>query len=207
MKASFISFLSMVMVFHCMAFAEAQDPAVKAFEKKNLQARPIPLSKVRLLGGPLKRAQDVTAEYLLQLEPDRMLAGYRIRAGLEPKPEGYGGWEAVDSRPLTGHTAGHYLSAVSLMYAATSNEEFKSRADYIVTEFAEVQDARGDGYLGAIVNRDGIDGRELFERLSWGEIKSSGFDLNGLWSPWYTLHKTYAGLRDAFRFTGNKKAL
>ena len=34
MKASFISFLSMVMVFQCISFAEAQDPAVKAFEKK-----------------------------------------------------------------------------------------------------------------------------------------------------------------------------
>jgi len=159
------------------------------------------------MGGPLKRAQDVTAEYLLELEPDRMLAGYRIRAGLEPKAEGYGGWDAVDSRQLTGHIAGHYLSAISLMYAATGNKEFKRRADYIVTEFKEVQDKRGDGYLGAIINRDGIDGRELIERLSQGEIKSSGFDLNGLWSPWYTLHKTYAGLRDAFRYAGNKKAL
>jgi DUF1680 family protein len=26
-------------------------------------------------------------------------------------------------------------------------------------------------------------------------------------SPWYTLHKTYAGLRDAYRFTGNRTAL
>ncbi|MDH5743363.1 MAG: glycoside hydrolase family 127 protein, partial [Candidatus Aminicenantes bacterium] len=207
MKANFISLLSLVLVFHCLAFTEGQDPGVRAFEEKILQARPLPLSKVRLMGGPLKRAQDVTAEYLLQLEPDRMLAGYRIRAGLEPKAEGYGGWDAVDSRQLTGHIAGHYLSAVSLMYAATGNEEFKRRADYIVTEFKEVQDKRGDGYLGAIVNRDGIDGRELFESLSQGEIKSSGFDLNGLWSPWYTLHKTYAGLRDAFRFTGNKTAL
>ena len=207
MKANFISFLSLVLVFHCLAFTEAQNPAVRAFEENILQARPLPLSKVRLTGGPLKRAQDLTAEYLLQLEPDRMLAGYRIRAGLEPKAEGYGGWDAVDSRQLTGHIAGHYLSAVSLMYAATGNEEFKRRADYIVTEFKEVQDKRGDGYLGAIVNRDGIDGRELFESLSQGEIKSSGFDLNGLWSPWYTLHKTYAGLRDAFRFTGNKTAL
>src|SRR5204862_6875954 len=33
------------------------------------------------------------------------------------------------------------------------------------------------------------------------------FDLNGLWSPWYTLHKTFAGLRDAYRFTGNRTAL
>jgi DUF1680 family protein len=207
MKASLISLLSLIIVFNCFGFAEAQDPVVRVFEEKTLQVRPLPLSKVRLMGGPLKRAQDVTAQYLLQLEPDRMLAGYRIRAGLEPRAEGYGGWDAVDSRQLTGHIGGHYLSAVSLMYAATGNEEFKRRADYIVAEFKEVQDMRGDGYLGAIVNRDGVDGRELFERLSRGEIKSSGFDLNGLWSPWYTLHKTYAGLRDAFRFTGNKKAL
>lgn len=207
MKANFVSLLSLFLVFHCFAFAEAQDSAVKAFEEKILQARPLPLTKVRLMGGPLKRAQDVTAEYLLQLEPDRMLAGYHIRAGLKPKAEGYGGWDAVDSRQLTGHIAGHYLSAISLMYAATGNEEFKRRADYIVTEFKEVQDKRGDGYLGAIIDRNGIDGRELMERVSQGEIKSAGFDLNGLWSPWYTLHKTYAGLRDAYRYTGSKKAL
>ena len=194
-------------MFHCLAFTEAQDPAVRAFEENILQARPLPLNKVRLTGGPLKRVQDLTADYLLQLEPDRMLAGYRIRAGLKPKAEGYGGWDAVDSRQLTGHIAGHYLSAVSLMYAATGREEFKKRADYIVNEFKEVQDKRGDGYLGAIIDRDGTDGRELLERVSRGEIKSAGFDLNGLWSPWYTLHKTYAGLRDAFRFTGNKIAL
>ena len=207
MKTNFISFLSLVLVFHCLALTEAQNPAVRAFEQNILQARPLPLSKVRLTGGPLKHAQDLTADYLLQLEPDRMLAGYRIRAGLEPKAEGYGGWDAVDSRQLTGHIAGHYLSAVSLMFAATGKEEFKKRADYIVTEFKEVQDKRGDGYLGAIIDRDGTDGRELLERVSRGEIKSAGFDLNGLWSPWYTLHKTYAGLRDAFRFTGNTTAL
>ena len=75
MKTNLISFLSLVLVFQCIAFAEVQDSAVKAFEDKTLQARPIPLDKVRLTGGPLRRAQDVTAKYLLQLEPDRMLAG------------------------------------------------------------------------------------------------------------------------------------
>ena len=44
---------------------------------------------MRLTGGPLKQAQDITAKYLLELEPDRMMAGYRKRAGLEPKAEGY----------------------------------------------------------------------------------------------------------------------
>ena len=46
-------------------------------------ARPLPLSAVRLTGGPLKHAQDLDAEYLLQLEPDRMLYFLRLRAQLK----------------------------------------------------------------------------------------------------------------------------
>src|SRR3984893_2093962 len=125
-------------------------------------ARPLPLSAVRLTGGPLKHAQDLDAEYLLKLEPDRMMAYYRKRAGLEPKADGYGGWDG-DGRNLTGHIAGHYLSAVSLMYAATGDPRFKERADYIVGELKQVQDKYGDGYLGAI---DGA--REKFIEVSKG---------------------------------------
>ncbi len=154
-----------------------------------------------MTGGPLKHAQDLDAAYLLKLEPDRMLAFYRTRAGLEAKAQPYGGWDG-DGRNLTGHIAGHYLSAVSLMYAATGDPRFKERADYIVREFKEVQDKQGDGYLGALAN-----GKERFTEVSRGDIRSSGFDLNGLWSPWYVLHKTFAGLSDAYRYTGNRVAL
>jgi DUF1680 family protein len=52
-----------------------------------------------------------------------------------------------------------------------------------------------------------VDGKERFEELARGVIQSSGFDLNGMWSPWYVQHKLYAGLRDAYRFTGNRTAL
>lgn len=164
-------------------------------------ARPLPLSAVRLTGGPLKRAQDLNAEYLLKLEPDRMLAYYRKQAGLKPKAQGLTGWDG-EGRNLTGHIAGHYLSAVSLMYAATGDARFKARADYIVKELKEVQDKNGDGFAGAL---EGV--REKFKEVAAGNIRSTFFDLNGLWSPWYTLHKTYAGLRDAYRFTGNRTAL
>jgi uncharacterized protein len=164
-------------------------------------ARPLPLSSVRITGGPLKRAQDLDAEYLLKLEPDRMMAYYRKRAGLEPKAQGYPGWDG-DGRNLTGHIAGHYLSGVSLMFAATGDPRFKERADYLVEEMKEVQDKNGDGYLGAV---EGL--REKFAEVAKGNIKSTFFDLNGLWSPWYTLHKTFAGLRDAYRLTGNRTAL
>src|SRR5881396_303307 len=164
-------------------------------------ARPLPLSAVRLTSGPLKHAQDLDIEYLLKLEPDRMMAYYRKRAGLEPKAQGYTGWDG-DGRNLTGHIAGHYLSAVSLMYAATGDARFKERADYLVKEMKEVQDKNGDGYLGAIEG-----GREKFAEVAKGNIRSGSFDLNGMWSPWYTLHKTFAGLRDAYRYAGNRTAL
>ena len=166
-----------------------------------VKARPLPLDAVRLTGGPLKHAQELSARYLLQLEADRMLAYYRKRAGLAPKAEPYGGWDG-DGRNLTGHIAGHHLSGVSLMFAATGDARFKERADYIVRELKVVQDAHGDGYLSALAG-----GRKAFGDLARGEIRSAAFDLNGEWSPWYTLHKTYAGLRDAYRHTGNRTAL
>jgi DUF1680 family protein len=71
----------------------------------------------------------------------------------------------------------------------------------------EVQEKRGNGYLGAITDPQGTDGELIFEQVAQGKIRSGGFDLNGMWSPWYTLHKTYAGLRDAYRYTGNRTAL
>src|SRR5262245_56850340 len=126
--------------------------AVDAQQIKNAVpdvARPLPLTAVRLTGGPLKQAQDLDADYLLKLEPDRMMAYYRKRAGLEPKAQGCTGWDG-DGRQLTGHIAGHYLSGVSFMYAATGDPRFKERADYIVREMKEVQDKHGDGYLGAL---------------------------------------------------------
>lgn len=181
---------------------KARPAVLKPITPKIAQAaKPLPLNAIRLTGGPLKRAQELDAEYLLKLEPDRMLSFYRTRAGLPKKADPYGGWDG-EGRQLTGHIAGHYLSAVSYMWAATGDPRFKQRADYIVSELKLVQDAHKDGYLGAIMG-----GKEAFQEVAKGNIKSGGFDLNGLWSPWYTLHKTYAGLRDAYRFTGSRAAL
>ena len=94
-----------------------------------VRCRPLPLTAVRLTGGPLKHAQEMNGRYLLELAPDRMLSYFRSQAGLAPRAEGYGGWDD-GGRNLTGHIAGHYLSAVSLMWAATGDARFKERADY-----------------------------------------------------------------------------
>jgi DUF1680 family protein len=47
----------------------------------------------------------------------------------------------------------------------------------------------------------------MFQELSKGVVKSASFGLNDFWVPWYTQHKVYAGLRDAYRHAGNRIAL
>ena len=205
LKRSLIVLLALSACFPTIARAQAKNSA-QVSKDKIIKAHPLPLNSVRLTGGPLKNAQDLDAKYLLELEPDRMLSFLRQRAGMEPKAKGYGGWDGT-GRQLTGHIAGHYLSAVSLMWAATGDVRFKDRADYMVKELKEIQDKRGDGYLGALLDKDSADGEIHFQELSKGIIRSGGFDLNGLWSPWYVEHKIYAGLRDAYRYTGNRTAL
>jgi len=205
-KKRLLTLLLCVPICPCQpSLAQVKEAAGKV-EKAIIKARPLPLHSVRLQGGPLKKAQDLDARYLLELQPDRMLSFLRQRAGLTPKAEAYGGWDGP-GRQLTGHIAGHYLSAVSIMWAATGDPHFKERADYLVRELKEVQDQHGDGYIGALMDNKGISGKALFAEVAQGVIRSGGFDLNGLWSPWYVQHKIYAGLRDAWRHTGNRSAL
>ncbi|MBD0279776.1 MAG: glycoside hydrolase family 127 protein, partial [Flavisolibacter sp.] len=97
---------------------------------------------------------------------------------------------------------GHYLSALSLHYAHSGDEEFLRRVNYIVDELAETQQARKTGYIGAIPKEDSV-----WAEVAKGNIRSRGFDLNGAWSPWYTVHKIMAGLIDAYLYCDNEKAL
>ena len=199
--------LVFLLIFSVQFCASAQDEnSARLQTSKTIKLNPLPLSHVRLTGGPLKAAQEADAKYLLELQPDRMLAFLRQRAGLKPRAEGYRGWDGP-GRNLTGHIAGHYLSAVSLMWAATGDVRFQERATYIVEQLKEIQDAQGDGYIGALEDGQGVDGKQRFVDLSNGVIRSGGFDLNGLWSPWYVEHKLFAGLRDAYRYSDNATAL
>ncbi len=176
------------------------DARIKVKPVVPIKAYAFDLKDVKLLeGSPLKHAMQMDSAYLLLLDQNRLLHRFYKNAGLPTKGEVYGGWE---SEGLSGHTMGHYLSAISMMYASTANIEFKKRVDYIVDELGRCQAARKTGYVGAIPNEDSI-----FYKVSIGQIKSGGFDLNGGWSPWYTVHKLMAGLVDAYLYCNNIKAL
>jgi len=179
---------------------ELNNPKIKVKPEIPIKAFAFNVRDVKLLdGSPFKNAMDKDGAYLLVLESDRLLHRFHKNAGLPIKGEIYGGWE---SDGLSGHTLGHYLSACALFYANTGNQEFKKKVDYIVDELERCQIARKSGYIGAIPKEDSI-----FAQVSRGVIKSGGFDLNGGWSPWYTVHKVMAGLVDAYLYCDNEKAL
>ena len=180
--------LAAVSCGHTTRIQEAENTPVTAFPAEN----------VRLTEGPFRHAQDLDLGYLLEIDADRLLAPYLKEAGLKPKAENYTNWENTG---LDGHIGGHYLSALAYMYAATGNEEIGRRLDYMLSELKRAQDAAGDGYLCGVPG-----GRAMWAEVAGGDIRAGGFDLNGRWVPLYNIHKTYAGLKDAWLQTHREDA-
>jgi DUF1680 family protein len=162
-------------------------------------AKLYPLDSVRLLeAGPFSQAVKANREYILALDPDRLLAPFRREAGLPLKAQSYGNWESAG---LDGHTAGHYLSALANMIASgedTPDTQLRHRLDRMIDELQICQKAFGNGYVGGVPGS-----RELWTAIAGGDIEA----VNRKWVPWYNVHKTFAGLRDAYVETGNTKAL
>ena len=169
--------------------AEAQIP---------VKVETFPVSSVKLTKSAFKHAEDLDIRYLLGIDPDRLLAPYLKGAGLTPKAENYPNWENTG---LDGHIGGHYLSALSYMYAATGNTEIKARLDYMLSEMKRCQDAAGDGYLCGVPG-----GWKMWAEIKDGNIRANSFGLNDRWVPLYNIHKTYAGLRDAYLVAGCEEA-
>jgi DUF1680 family protein len=178
---------------------EIGNPKVKMNPVVPIRAYSFHLREVQLLESPFKKAMEADVAYLRTIEPDRLLSDFRKHSGLAPKAKKYGGWE---SEGLAGHTLGHYLSACAMQYAVSGDQEFLKRVNYVVSELSECQQARKTGYIGAIPKEDTV-----FMEVSQGNIRSRGFDLNGAWSPWYTIHKIMAGLLDAYLYCNNFVAL
>lgn len=157
-----------------------------------------PLAAVRLGPSPFLEAQRTDLRYILSLDIDRLLAPFLREAGLPLKQPSYGNWESTG---LDGHMGGHYLSALALMYAASGDKEVLKRLNYYVAELKRCQQANGDGYIGGVPG-----GKAAWNDIAQGKLQADNFSVNGKWVPWYNLHKTYAGLRDAYLYAGNADA-
>ncbi|MFB5660444.1 beta-L-arabinofuranosidase domain-containing protein [Alteribacillus sp. HJP-4] len=153
-------------------------------------------SRVKLLEGLFKESQETGKGYILSLDIDR-LAAPCYEANLQPpKKARYGGWEAT---AIAGHSIGHWLSAASLMYEATGDYELKHKVIYAVDELKHIQHFDPDGYVSGFP-------RTCFDQVFTGDFEVERFRLAGSWVPWYSLHKIFAGLIDAYHCTGYEPA-
>lgn len=164
---------------------------VQALESFNMQ-------DVRLLPSVFLQAEETDLRYIMAMDPDRLLAPFLREAGLQPKKPSYTNWENTG---LDGHIGGHYITALSLMYVSTGNKEVLDRLNYILDELKRVQDANGDGYIGGVPGS-----KAMWEEIRRGDVRGSGFGLNNKWVPLYNIHKTYAGLRDAWLLVKSEQA-
>ena len=156
-----------------------------------IKAYSFDLSDVKLLDSRFKDNMERDGKWLLSINNKRLLHTWRIYAGIQSNAKPYEGWEGVNVE-LRGHTMGHVLSGLAMMYATTGDVRYKNKADSLVTALAEVQIALNqDGYISAfpqnLINR-AIEGKQV-------------------WAPWYTLHKVMQGFIDMYQYAGNKQAL
>lgn len=160
-----------------------------------------PLGDVQITDELFRNAKDKVHAYLLKWNNDSLLYWHRKAAGLEPKVPGhYKGWESGGSNIL-----GHYLTALSLMYATTKDKQLLDRVNYIVDELALCQQ---HAKTGAVFNGLGFD--KAFEEMRKGifnyKLVGPEFPIVNGGNYFYGIHKNIAGLRDAYLLANNQKA-
>ena len=168
------------------------------FARKDVakKAEPFPMMQVRLLPSAFRDAQEWNRGFMSRLPVEKLVYNFRANAELPGAPEKpFGGWEqpanGKRASELRGHFTGHFLSASAQLYASTSDNDAKAKADEIVAELAKCQQALGGKYLSAFPT-------EFWDRLDARK---------DVWAPFYTIHKIMAGMYDMYRLAGNQQAL
>ena len=159
--------------------------------KISAKAQSFNLGDVKLLDSRFKDNMERNAKWMLSINNASLLHTWRLNAGIASNARPLGGWEAPNCE-LRGHSMGHLLSGLALMFASTGEVVYNQKADSLVTALAECQQALDDGgYLSAFP-------KQFINRAIKGQ---------NVWAPWYTIHKVMAGLTDMYLYAGNKQAL
>ena len=146
-----------------------------------------PLQDVKLLDSPFLQAQQTDLHYILALNPDRLLAPFLREAGLTPKAPSYTNWENTG---LDGHIGGHYLSALSMMYAATGDTTVYNRLNYMLDELYRAHKL-SEQVLSEELRAVSNFGKKLKQVISVPEVSTSM--ANGCLSTIYTRHTPDCG--------------
>ncbi|MFE0474942.1 beta-L-arabinofuranosidase domain-containing protein [Streptomyces sp. NPDC058947] len=162
-----------------------------------VSAHPFTLGQVRLTASRWLDNQDRTRNYLRFVDVDRLLRNFRANHRLSTNgAAANGGWDAPDF-PFRTHVQGHFLTAWAQLYAVTGDTVCRDKATHMVAELAKCQANNGAAGFGAgyLSGYPESDFTALEQRtLSNGNV------------PYYTIHKTLAGLLDVWRHIGSTQA-
>ena len=164
------------------------------------------LQDVVINDGPFRHAQDLNDQVLLQYDLGRLMQPYENQAGLPESGKAFENWGGTYG--LQGHVGGHYISALAISYASCQDTavkaQLKERMDRFVTRLKECQqvwdqhaNAKMHGYCGAVYKSE-----QVFTTLAAGNMDEYWKS----WVPFYNVHKTMAGLRDAWVYAGSEEA-
>ncbi len=146
-------------------------------------------------------------EYLLSIDTDKMLAGFRENAGVAGNKIRYGGWE---NSLIGGHAVGHYFTALAQAYAnkMVSKENksiFMDKINHII-DVLDVCQHESKGKAGFIWASTILDKENV--ELQFDNVEEGKADIfNEAWVPWYTMHKILDGIINIYEYTGVQKAL
>ncbi len=189
---------------------QSRQRGIQAAGSGALKAYDFDLSDVTILPGPFHANMVRDLNYLLAFDCDRLLAPFQKVAGLPAAAPNLGGWE---SGGVASHICGHFMSSTAMMYAATKDRRLLEKIDYLLPRLAACQKANGKankafrGYCTGIPGSVAAFTQALAGTLNVGDPKALfSFGLNGMWSPWYVVHKIMAGLRDVYLHTHREQA-
>jgi hypothetical protein len=145
MKRNLVKRAMFILVFVCstslMVFSQyvGQFTSLQTLKPQiQIKASSFDLSDVKLLDSRFKENMERDGKWLLSISNKRLLHSWRVNAGLQTNAKPYGGWEGLDVE-LRGHTLGHVLSGLALMYASTGDNAYKNKADSLVRALADIQ--------------------------------------------------------------------
>ncbi|MFB6849123.1 beta-L-arabinofuranosidase domain-containing protein [Streptomyces sp. NPDC056373] len=175
--------------------AQAAAPSTRA--GIGVLAHPFALDQVRLTASRWLDNQNRTRNYLRFVDVDRLLYNFRANHRLSTNgAAANGGWDAP-AFPFRTHVQGHFLTAWAQLYAVTGDTTCRDKAVTMVAGLAACQannSAAGfsAGYLSGYPESD-------FTALEQRTLGNGNV-------PYYTIHKTLAGLLDVWRLIGSAQA-
>lgn len=166
------------------------------------------LSDVRLLEGSyFKKMQDLHLNYLLSLDPERLLNNVLRGGDIPTVAENYGGWQHN-----SGNGFSNYMAGCAMMYASTGDIRLFERIKWMIDQIAICQDKENLGGFFYFGRDKGAASYDVLMAATENGVHPTNngedFYTNSAMAgmTFYQLHRIFYGIRDVYYYTGYEKA-